>query len=110
MSCNVRLAGFYVHANVHDLKKNGYKLNEDGTINTYFDKNNLKMWVPYQDIEGNFGFIYLIDYEWDSITEIEFYEVDLKKPSTKLLTGEYLEPKFFLINYYNGSDNPLTFK
>lgn len=62
-----------------------------------------KVWLPYLDVEGNMGVVYITDYEYDAFDVVAIFNEE-----TPLFFGEKGIP--FCVIYYNGGDCPLILK
>lgn len=122
MSTTVKMVGFchkFSSQKQEDVQKvyesMGYKFKDpDPTYPDFIEDNehifyaryedNLHKWIPFIDYEGTFGVVYITEYERDASYVCEIFRKDREIPKFQ---GEETTP--FVILYYNGVDNPLTF-
>lgn len=118
MSTNVKCVGYYIkleQTNVLEIAKKLDLLSqlgsdEDNKYYLYLDGNNLNKWQFATDYNGDVGLIWLTEYEYDCFDTAISYEVDAKKNKPRKPLKNLNVPRYFYINYYNGSENPLIFK
>lgn len=113
MSTNVKIVGYYKKFNSEEDALNAWRnqgfevKGEDDYYNlpTWGDKEN--EWLPFIDYEGNFGMIYVVDYEYDSFDLCHVFELGDSYPKFQ---GSNYGVIPFAVLYYNGSDMPLVMK